>query len=45
MLTGSIHPTGIPMPFVSACETILPDFMFAIGAVLNMDRELMKIKL
>ena len=39
MLIGSIPPTGIPMPFISAGGTSLSVFMGAIGVVLNVDRQ------
>ena len=39
VVTGSIPPTGIPMPFVSAGGTSLSVFMGAIGVVLNVDRQ------
>ena len=35
MLTGSIPPTGIPMPFISAGGTSLSVFMGAIGILCN----------
>ena len=31
MLTGSIPPTGLPLPFISAGDTSLSVFMCAIG--------------
>ena len=39
MLTGSIPPTGLPLPFISAGSTSLLVFMSAIGVVLNVDRQ------
>ena len=39
MLTGSIPPTGLPLPFISAGYTSLLVFMSAIGFVLNVDRQ------
>jgi cell division protein FtsW len=39
MLIGSIPPTGIPMPFISAGGTFLSVFMGAIWVVLNVDRQ------
>ena len=38
MLTGSIPPTGIPMPFVSAGGTSLSVFMGAIGILCNVSK-------
>ena len=38
MLTGSIPPTGIPMPFVSAGGTSLSVFMGAIGILCNVGK-------
>ena len=35
MLIGSIPPTGIPMPFISAGGTSLSVFMGAVGIVIN----------
>jgi len=35
MLTGSIPPTGIPLPFISAGGTSLMVFMGAIGVLVN----------
>lgn len=39
MLTGSIPPTGLPLPFISAGSTSLLVFMSAIGVVLNIDKK------
>ena len=38
MLTGSIPPTGIPMPFVSAGGTSLSVFMGAMGILCNVSK-------
>ena len=38
MLRGSIPPTGLPLPFVSAGSTALVVFMSDIGVDLNGDR-------
>ena len=38
MLTGSIPPTGIPMPFISAGGTSLSVFMGAIGILCNVGK-------
>lgn len=38
MLTGSIPPTGIPMPFISAGGTSLSVFMGAIGILCNVEK-------
>ena len=35
MLTGSIPPTGIPLPFISAGGSSLMVFMAAIGILIN----------
>lgn len=39
MLIGSIPPTGLPLPFISAGSTSLLVFMSAIGVVLNIDKK------
>ncbi len=39
MLTGSIPPTGLPLPFISAGSTSLLVFMSSIGVVLNVNKE------
>jgi len=39
VVTGSIPPTGVPLPFISAGSTSLLVFMSAIGVVLNVDRQ------
>ena len=44
MLRGSIPPTGLPLPFISAGSTSLLVFMSAIGIVLNVDRQSRKNK-
>ena len=38
VVTGSIPPTGIPMPFISAGGTSLSVFMGAIGVLVNVGR-------
>jgi len=38
MLTASIPPTGIPMPFISAGGTSLSVFMGAIGILCNVGK-------
>ena len=38
MLRGSIPPTGIPMPFISAGGTSLSVFMCAIGILCNVGK-------
>jgi len=38
VLTGSIPPTGIPMPFISAGGTSLSVFMGAIGILCNVGK-------
>ena len=44
VVTGSIPPTGLPLPFISAGSTSLLVFMSAIGVVLNVDRQSWKSK-
>ena len=39
VVTGSIPPTGIPLPFISAGGTSLVVFMSAIGVVLNINKQ------
>ena len=39
VVTGSIPPTGLPLPFISAGSTSLLVFMSAIGVVFNVDRQ------
>lgn len=39
VVTGSIPPTGLPLPFISAGSTSLLVFMSAMGIVLNVDRQ------
>ncbi len=43
VVTGSIPPTGLPLPFISAGSTSLLVFMSAIGVVLNVDRQSRKV--
>ena len=38
MLRGSIPPTGIPMPFISAGGTSLSVFMGAVGILCNVGK-------
>lgn len=45
VVTGSIPPTGLPLPFMSAGSTSLLVFMSAIGLVLNIDRQNKKEKI
>ncbi len=45
VVTGSIPPTGLPLPFISAGSTSLLVFMSAIGVVLNVDRQSKKSKI
>lgn len=42
VVTGSIPPTGLPLPFISAGSTALFVFMSAIGIVLNVDKQTSK---
>ena len=39
VVTGSIPPTGLPLPFISAGSTSLVVFMSAVGVLLNIDRQ------
>ena len=39
VVSGSIPPTGLPLPFISAGSTSLLVFMSAIGIVINVDRQ------
>jgi cell division protein FtsW len=39
VVTGSIPPTGLPLPFISFGGTSLAVFMTAIGIVLNVDKQ------
>ena len=39
VVTGSIPPTGLPLPFISAGSTSLVVFMSAIGVALNVERQ------
>jgi len=39
VVTGSIPPTGLPLPFISFGGTSLAVFMGAIGIVLNVDKQ------
>ncbi len=42
VVSGSIPPTGLPLPFISAGSTSLLVFMSSIGVVLNVDRQTRK---
>ena len=39
VVSGSIPPTGLPLPFISAGSTSLVVFMSAIGVVLNINKQ------
>lgn len=39
VVSGSIPPTGVPLPFISAGSTALVVFMASIGILLNIDRQ------
>lgn len=39
VVTGSIPPTGVPLPFISSGGTALVVFMSAVGILLNIDRQ------
>lgn len=45
VVTASIPPTGLPLPFISAGSTSLLVFMSAIGVVLNVDKQSRKNKI
>ena len=45
VVSGSIPPTGLPLPFISAGSTSLLVFMSAIGVVLNIDRQSRRSKI
>ena len=45
VVTGSIPPTGLPLPFISAGSTSIVVFMSAIGVVLNVGRQSRKSKI
>lgn len=39
VVTGSIPPTGLPLPFISAGSTSLVVFMSAVGILLNINKQ------
>ena len=39
VVTGSVPPTGLPLPFISAGSTSLVVFMSVIGVVLNVNKQ------
>ncbi len=39
VVTGSIPPTGVPLPFISSGGTALVVFMSSIGVLLNIDKQ------
>lgn len=45
VVTGSIPPTGLPLPFISAGSTSLIVLMGAIGVVMNINRQNIKSKI
>lgn len=45
VVTGSIPPTGLPLPFISAGSTSLVVFMSAIGVCLNVRRQSRKVEI
>ena len=45
VVTGSIPPTGLPLPFISSGGTSVAVFMAAIGVVLNVDRQSRKSRI
>ena len=44
VVTGSIPPTGVPLPFVSAGSSSLIAFCAAIGMVLNIKRQSVSLR-
>ena len=44
VVTGSIPPTGVPLPFISAGSTSLVVFMSAIGILLNVSKQSQEYK-
>jgi len=45
VVTGTIPPTGLPLPFVSSGGSSLVVFMSAVGVLLNIDRNSKKQKM
>jgi len=45
VVSGSIPPTGLPLPFISSGGTSVMVFMAAIGICLNVDRQSRKSKI
>ena len=43
VVTGSIPPTGLPLPFISSGGTSVAVFMGAIGVALNVEKQSKKI--
>lgn len=39
VVTGSIPPTGVPLPFISSGSTALVVFMFCVGVLLNISKQ------
>ncbi len=44
-VTGSIPPTGVPLPFISAGGTSLVAFMSALGVLLNIRKQTLNLKI
>lgn len=45
VVTGSIPPTGLPLPFISAGSTSIAMFMAAVGVLLNIDKQAHQLSL
>ncbi|MDP2892595.1 MAG: putative lipid II flippase FtsW [Bacillota bacterium] len=43
VVTGSIPPTGLPLPFISAGSSSLVIFMASMGIMLNISKQIMRI--
>lgn len=43
VVSGSMPPTGVPLPFISSGGTALVVFMFSIGVLLNISKQSSKI--
>lgn len=39
VVSGSIPPTGVPLPFISSGSTALVVFMFSVGVLLNISKQ------
>jgi cell division protein FtsW len=43
VVTGSIPPTGLPLPFISAGSSSLVIFMASMGVMLNISKQIMRL--